>query len=151
MSQKIFLYFDAYKDRTNSCQNTKFCILPNTVHLIIFLQDVRVLHNIVDQVSERPLSKSTHLSEFGDDDEDDDETHYKEIIAEHLNASIKVLCIWDCCHIWIKIAQLFSYLVFDPFTELFITLCIIVNVIFMAMDHYDIEFDPNDPNVTVYM
>lgn len=31
--------------------------------------------------------------------------------------------------------------VFDPFTELFITLCIAVNVIFMAMDHYNLEYE----------
>ena len=30
---------------------------------------------------------------------------------------------------------------FDPFTELFITLCILVNVIFMALDQYDIQYD----------
>ncbi len=28
---------------------------------------------------------------------------------------------------------------FDPFTEFFITLCIIVNVIFMMLDSYDIK------------
>jgi hypothetical protein len=39
------------------------------------------------------------------------------------------------------IVQIFSIVVFDPFTELFITLCIMVNVIFMALDHYSVEFD----------
>ena len=118
---------------------------------IIKFQDIRVLHNIVDQVSERPLSKSTHLSGFVDDDDDDEGPKFKDILAEHIKEAIQILCIWDCCSIWIKISELFSYLVFDPFTELFITLCIVVNVVFMAMDHYDIEFDPNDPNVTTYM
>ena len=114
---------------------------------IITFQDIRVLHNIVDQVSERPLSKSTHLSGFVDDDDDEEGPKMKDIIAEHLKEAVQILCIWDCCDIWLKISELFSYLVFDPFTELFITLCIVVNVVFMALDHYDIEFDPNDPNV----
>ena len=115
-------------------------------------QDVRVLHNIVDQVSERPMSKSTHVSGFADDDDDDDEgPKIKDIIAENCNAGIKILCIWDCCGIWLKISQLLSYLVFDPFTELFITLCIVVNVVFMALDHYNIAYDPNDPGNSSYM
>ena len=38
-------------------------------------------------------------------------------------------------------SELLAILVFDPFTELFITLCIAVNVLFMAMDHYLLEYD----------
>lgn len=34
-----------------------------------------------------------------------------------------------------------SIIVFDPFTELFITLCIVVNTLFMALDHYDMDKD----------
>ena len=37
--------------------------------------------------------------------------------------------------------QVLSIIVFDPFTELFITLCIVVNVVFMGADHYDVEYD----------
>ena len=37
--------------------------------------------------------------------------------------------------------QVLSIIVFDPFTELFITLCIVVNVLFMSADHYDVEYD----------
>lgn len=108
------------------------------------LQDVRVLHNIVDQVSERPMSKSTHLSGFQDDDDDEDEgPDIKAIIAQRMAEAINILCIWDCCTLWIKICEVLAYLVFDPFTELFITLCIIVNVCFMALDHYDIDYDEN--------
>lgn len=40
---------------------------------------------------------------------------------------------------WLK--NIYKFKVFDPFTELFITLCIAVNVIFMAMDHYNTEYD----------
>ena len=47
---------------------------------------------------------------------------------------INVLCIWDCTNIWIKISEVLAFIVFDPFTELSITLCIVVNVIFMALD-----------------
>lgn len=30
---------------------------------------------------------------------------------------------------------------FDPFVELFITLCIVVNTLFMALDHHDMDKD----------
>ena len=84
------------------------------------------------------------MSGFADDDDDEDEgPQLKALIAEHTSATLKVLCIWDCCTIWIKTSELFAYLVFDPFTELFITLCIVVNVLFMAADHYNYEYDDN--------
>ena len=56
---------------------------------------------------------------------------------------LNLLCFWDCTNIWIKISEVFAFLVFDPFTELFITLCIVVNVIFMALDQYHLEYDWN--------
>ena len=100
-----------------------------------------MLNNIIDQVCERPVSKSTHLSGFQDDDDEDEGPKYKEIIGEYVAETSKVLCIWDCCTLWIKVSEVLAFLVFDPFTELTITLCILVNVAFMAMDHYMIEYD----------
>ena len=104
-------------------------------------QDVQMLNNIIDQVCERPLSKSTHLSGFDEDDEEG--PNYKLIMMEYISEVLKVLCIWDCCTLWLKVSEVLAYLVFDPFTELTITLCIVVNVVFMAMDHYLIEYDEN--------
>jgi hypothetical protein len=100
-----------------------------------------MLNNIIDQVCERPMSKSTHLSGF---DEDEDEgPDYKAIIVEHIKDMLKVLCIGDCCTLWLKVSEVMAIVVFDPFTELTITLCIVVNVVFMAMDHYQLEYDEN--------
>ena len=102
-----------------------------------------MLNSIIDQVCERPMSKSTHLSGFGDDDDEDEGPNYKAIMAEYLAESLKVLCIWDCCTLWLKVSEVLAYLVFDPFTELTITLCIVVNVVFMALDHYSIDYADN--------
>ncbi|XP_036724872.1 sodium channel protein type 10 subunit alpha isoform X2 [Balaenoptera musculus] len=44
--------------------------------------------------------------------------------------------IWDCCPTWVKLKTLLFTIVTDPFAELTITLCIVVNTIFMAMEHY---------------
>lgn len=44
--------------------------------------------------------------------------------------------IWECCPKWKKFKMALFKLVTDPFAELTITLCIVVNTIFMAMEHY---------------
>lgn len=48
---------------------------------------------------------------------------------------------WDCCEPWLKFQEWVSFIVFDPFVELFITLCIVVNTLFMALDHHDMDKD----------
>ena len=54
---------------------------------------------------------------------------------------VDILCVWDCCWCWNRIQEIFALIVFDPFMELFITLCIVVNTLFMAMDHHDMDPD----------
>nr|prf voltage-gated Na channel [Rattus norvegicus] len=44
--------------------------------------------------------------------------------------------IWECCPKWRKFKMALFELVTDPFAELTITLCIVVNTVFMAMEHY---------------
>ena len=51
-----------------------------------------------------------------------------------------ILCIY-ILYLLMLHPQVLSIIVFDPFTELFITLCIVVNVLFMSADHYDVEYD----------
>ena len=54
---------------------------------------------------------------------------------------IDILCVWDCCWCWVRVQELVALIVFDPFMELFITLCIVVNTLFMAMDHHNMDPD----------
>ncbi|KAI3365798.1 hypothetical protein L3Q82_000797 [Scortum barcoo] len=51
--------------------------------------------------------------------------------------------IWDCCPAWLKIKEVVSMVVMDPFVDLAITICIVLNTLFMAMEHYPMtsEFD----------
>lgn len=35
--------------------------------------------------------------------------------------------------------QYLSFIIFDPFIDLFVTLCIVVNTLFMALDHHDMD------------
>ncbi|XP_030884124.1 sodium channel protein type 10 subunit alpha isoform X3 [Leptonychotes weddellii] len=44
--------------------------------------------------------------------------------------------IWECCPTWVKFKTLLFGIVTDPFAELTITLCIVVNTLFMAMEHH---------------
>lgn len=53
--------------------------------------------------------------------------------------SIDIFCIWDCCSCWLKFQEMVAWLVFDPFVELFITLCIVINTLFMALDHHNMD------------
>uniref|UniRef100_A0A8D0SAY7 Sodium channel protein n=2 Tax=Sus scrofa TaxID=9823 RepID=A0A8D0SAY7_PIG len=44
--------------------------------------------------------------------------------------------IWDCCKPWLKVKHLVNLVVMDPFVDLAITICIVLNTLFMAMEHY---------------
>ncbi|XP_026069039.1 sodium channel protein type 8 subunit alpha isoform X5 [Carassius auratus] len=47
-----------------------------------------------------------------------------------------IFLIWDCCPIWIKLKEIMNLIVMDPFVDLAITICIVLNTVFMAMEHY---------------
>uniref|UniRef100_A0A8C0VS34 Sodium channel protein n=1 Tax=Cyanistes caeruleus TaxID=156563 RepID=A0A8C0VS34_CYACU len=44
--------------------------------------------------------------------------------------------IWDCCTPWLKVKHIVNLIVMDPFVDLAITICIVLNTLFMAMEHY---------------
>uniref|UniRef100_A0A3Q1AI84 Sodium channel protein n=1 Tax=Amphiprion ocellaris TaxID=80972 RepID=A0A3Q1AI84_AMPOC len=50
---------------------------------------------------------------------------------------------WDCCVPWVVFKKWVYFVVMDPFVDLAITICIVLNTLFMAMDHYPMtaEFD----------
>ncbi|XP_011491046.1 sodium channel protein type 4 subunit alpha B isoform X1 [Oryzias latipes] len=43
---------------------------------------------------------------------------------------------WNCCGCWRWLKQLLYTIVMDPFVDLTITICIVLNTVFMAMEHY---------------
>ncbi|RWS27821.1 sodium channel protein para-like protein [Leptotrombidium deliense] len=105
---------------------------------LVDMKDVMVLNDIIDQAAGRQ-SKSSERAEK-DEYLDEEKPNFKERFMMTCLKSIDILCIWDCCWCWVRIQELFALIVFDPFMELFITLCIVVNTLFMAMDHH--EMDP---------
>ncbi|KAJ8788486.1 hypothetical protein J1605_005217 [Eschrichtius robustus] len=44
--------------------------------------------------------------------------------------------IWDCSPYWLKVKHIVNLVVMDPFVDLAITICIVLNTLFMAMEHY---------------
>ncbi|KAB5555312.1 hypothetical protein PHYPO_G00032260 [Pangasianodon hypophthalmus] len=43
---------------------------------------------------------------------------------------------WDCCAPWMFFKKWVHFVVMDPFVDLGITICIVLNTLFMAMEHY---------------
>ncbi|XP_049419579.1 sodium channel protein type 4 subunit alpha A isoform X2 [Epinephelus fuscoguttatus] len=50
---------------------------------------------------------------------------------------------WDCCPQWVLFKKWVHFVVMDPFVDLAITICIVLNTLFMAMEHYPMtpQFD----------
>ncbi|NXL53314.1 SCN5A protein, partial [Podilymbus podiceps] len=48
--------------------------------------------------------------------------------------AIKYL-IWDCCPLWLRIKKKVAAFIKDPFIDLTITVCIVMNTLFMALEH----------------
>uniref|UniRef100_H2LDQ9 Sodium channel protein n=1 Tax=Oryzias latipes TaxID=8090 RepID=H2LDQ9_ORYLA len=44
--------------------------------------------------------------------------------------------VWECSPCWLRLKQLVKIMVTDPFLDLAITVCIVLNTLFMAMEHY---------------
>ncbi|XP_064559918.1 sodium channel protein type 5 subunit alpha-like [Zonotrichia leucophrys gambelii] len=50
------------------------------------------------------------------------------------NFALKYL-IWDCCPFWLRIKEKVAAFIKDPFFDLTITVCIVMNTLFMALEH----------------
>lgn len=48
---------------------------------------------------------------------------------------------WDCCPPWLIFKKWVHFVVMDPFADLSITICIVLNTLFMAMEHYPMSED----------
>ncbi|XP_043939364.1 sodium channel protein type 8 subunit alpha isoform X2 [Protopterus annectens] len=51
--------------------------------------------------------------------------------------------IWECCPLWIRIKEIVNLIVMDPFVDLAITICIVLNTVFMALEHYPMTSEFN--------
>ncbi|XP_050424464.1 sodium channel protein para-like isoform X4 [Adelges cooleyi] len=126
-------------------------------HAIVDMRDVMVLNDIIEQAAGRQSRASEKEDEEADEgaeeeeDDEDEEPTFREKFQVWLLKFIDTFCVWDCGWPWLMFQQGLAFIVFDPFVELYITLCIVVNTLFMALDHHemdpDLDFILNKANV----
>ncbi|XP_040297450.1 sodium channel protein type 2 subunit alpha-like [Bufo bufo] len=51
----------------------------------------------------------------------------------------KLFLIWDCSDLWLRFKDIVKLIVMDPFSDLAITICIVLNTVFMAMEHANMD------------
>ncbi|KAJ8011470.1 hypothetical protein DPEC_G00058550 [Dallia pectoralis] len=56
----------------------------------------------------------------------------------------KAYLIWDCCPWWLMVKEYVKMVVMDPFLDLAITICIVLNTLFMALEHYPMTEEFNN-------
>ncbi|KYM97213.1 Sodium channel protein para [Cyphomyrmex costatus] len=108
-------------------QDNPFVELPMAQQHLVNMKDVMMLNDIIEQAA---FLKN-----------DEEEPKFKDKLVAGMFRCIDIFCVWDCCWLWLEFQKYVSLLVFDPFVELFITLCIVVNTLFMALDHHDMDKD----------
>ncbi|XP_052752162.1 sodium channel protein para isoform X22 [Galleria mellonella] len=110
---------------------------------VVDMRDVMVLNEIIEQAGRQSRASDHNVSVyyFPTAEDDEDGPTFKEKLLECFMKGIDLFCVWDCCWLWLEFQKYVALLVFDPFVELFITLCIVVNTLFMAMDHHDMDID----------
>ncbi|XP_044765573.1 sodium channel protein para isoform X3 [Coccinella septempunctata] len=112
---------------------------------MVDMKDVMVLNDIIEQAAGQQSVASEHgVSVYyfsAKDDDEEEEPTFRERFLETAIKIIDMFCVWDCCWCWLQIQKYVALVVFDPFVELFITLCIVVNTLFMALDHHDMDKD----------
>ncbi|KAJ7322133.1 hypothetical protein JRQ81_018420 [Phrynocephalus forsythii] len=58
-----------------------------------------------------------------------------------LKEATRKYLIWQCCPFWLQIKQNIKKIMINPFMELFITLCIVVNTLLMALENICLNQD----------
>ncbi|OXA50295.1 Sodium channel protein para [Folsomia candida] len=99
------------------------------------IRDVLVLADIIEQASGPPHSR--RISDM--EEEENARNLLKQKIIEGCFRCIDIFCVWNCGFPWSVFKKIVAFIVFDPFMELFITLAIVVNTVFMALDHYGLS------------
>ncbi|XP_053507140.1 sodium channel, voltage gated, type XII, alpha a [Ictalurus furcatus] len=74
------------------------------------------------------------VSFFSDALDEFEETHQKCPPCWYVFA--KKYLIWTCSPAWLGLKELVKVMVMDPFLDLAITICIVLNTLFMALEHY---------------
>uniref|UniRef100_A0A8C4YN39 Sodium channel protein n=1 Tax=Gopherus evgoodei TaxID=1825980 RepID=A0A8C4YN39_9SAUR len=107
---------------------TSLCPVLVTNHVYLFKQTP-----VCDEVSKKHLPHHLSVDYFNEPLQSQRASGAVSTIT--CDFALKYL-IWECCPLWLRIKKKVTILVMDPFTDLTITLCIVMNTIFMALEHY---------------
>nr|XP_042895936.1 sodium channel protein para [Parasteatoda tepidariorum] len=140
------LYFEDSPDSDECILSKKPTDSPFSdphIQTVVDMKDLMVVNDIIEQAAGRQSKDSERVSVyyFPTEREDEDRPRFKERCLASCLKCLDVFCVWDCCECWVRFQEFISLIVFDAFMELFITLCIVVNTLFMAMDHHDMDPD----------
>ncbi|XP_064621653.1 sodium channel protein type 4 subunit alpha B-like isoform X2 [Lineus longissimus] len=120
--------------------NPFICRTPSQT--VVDMKDVMVLKDLIDHASGKRRScfsddgaqKHVTLRGFFSDESLDKKAFIKAKMHQ-------LFCVWNPPR-WLLLLQKYTALIIlDAFAELAITLCIVINTAFMAMDHYPMEKD----------
>ncbi|XP_045875362.1 sodium channel protein type 7 subunit alpha [Meles meles] len=56
----------------------------------------------------------------------------------------KTFLIWNCSPCWLKLKEFIHMIIMDPFTDLVLTICIILNICFLALECYPMSEETNN-------
>uniref|UniRef100_A0A452UC11 Sodium channel protein type 7 subunit alpha n=1 Tax=Ursus maritimus TaxID=29073 RepID=A0A452UC11_URSMA len=60
------------------------------------------------------------------------------------NRFAKTFLIWNCSPCWLKLKEFIHMIIMDPFTDLVLTICIILNICFLALECYPMSEETNN-------
>ncbi|XP_075385741.1 sodium channel protein type 7 subunit alpha isoform X1 [Tenrec ecaudatus] len=56
----------------------------------------------------------------------------------------KTFFIWNCSPCWLKLKEFVHKIIMDPFTDLALLICIILNILFLALEHHPMNEETNN-------
>ena len=63
----------------------------------------------------------------------------REAWISRVNAAVDFCCVWECSPGWINFQGYLEWFIMDPFVDLFITICILLNTVCMSLDREGID------------
>ncbi|XP_067398654.1 sodium channel protein type 5 subunit alpha-like [Emydura macquarii macquarii] len=121
----------AYEDQNNICIETKKKMFQEAEELQRKEQEQISVDTLNDPVRRQRVMSATSI--ITNNTSKLEEPKLK--CPSCWNCFAQKYLIWDCCPLWMRLKEKVKLIIMDPFTDLTITVCIVVNTIFMALEH----------------
>ncbi|XP_047427562.1 sodium channel protein type 4 subunit alpha B isoform X2 [Mugil cephalus] len=103
---------------------------------------LQILEALKKREEEQAACKAELLAKSDPNDQEQENTAMEELGDDQRPcppcwyAFADIFLKWNCCGCWMWLKQWLYIIVMDPFVDLGITICIVLNTVFMAMEHY---------------